>query len=144
MLWTLRSGLMALLLVLMVSPSWAQAVSDADTAAMRQVIQSQLDAFAADRGDEAYSHAAPIVKMAFPDVPGFMAMVKGGYQPVYRNTAREFVESSISSAGRPIVRMRLTALDGKRYEALYTMEQQPDGTWKIAGCVLITIPGLDA
>jgi hypothetical protein len=24
------------------------------------------------------------------------------------------------------------------------MEQQPDGTWKIAGCVLITIPGLDA
>jgi hypothetical protein len=144
MLRTLRSGLMALLLVLMVSPSWAQAVSDADTAAMRQVIQSQLDAFAADRGDEAYSHAAPIVKMAFPDVPGFMAMVKGGYQPVYRNTAREFVESSISSAGRPIVRMRLTALDGKRYEALYTMEQQPDGTWKIAGCVLITIPGLDA
>jgi hypothetical protein len=144
MLRTLRSGLMALLLVLMVSPSWAQAVSDADTAAMRQVIQSQLDAFAADRGDDAYSHAAPIVKMAFPDVPGFMAMVKGGYQPVYRNTAREFVESSMSSAGRPIVRMRLTALDGKRYEALYTMEQQPDGTWKIAGCVLVTIPGLDA
>jgi hypothetical protein len=143
MLRTLRSGLMALLLVLMVSPSWAQAVSDADTAAMRQVIQSQLDAFAADRGDDAYSHAAPIVKMAFPDVPGFMAMVKGGYQPVYRNTAREFVESSMSSAGRPIVRMRLTALDGKRYEALYTMEQQPDGTWKIAGCVLVTIPGLD-
>lgn len=140
----LRTGLMALMLALMVSPSWAQAISDADTAAMRQVIQSQLDAFAADRGDEAYSHAAPIVKMAFPDVPRFMAMVKGGYQPVYRNTAREFVESSMSSAGRPIVRMRLTALDGKRYEALYTMEQQPDGTWKIAGCVLVVIPGLDA
>lgn len=40
--------------------------------------------------------------------------------------------------------MRLTALDGKRYEALYTMERQPDGAWKIAGCVLIAIPGLDA
>jgi hypothetical protein len=140
----LRSVLMALLLLLFVAPSWGQAVSDADTSAMRQVIQSQLDAFAGDRGEEAYSYAAPIVKLAFPDVDRFMAMVKGGYQPVYRNTAREFVESSMNSAGRPIVRMRLTALDGKRYEALYTMEQQPDGTWKIAGCVLIAIPGLDA
>jgi hypothetical protein len=144
MLRTLRSGLIALILALMVMPSWAQSVSSADSAAMQEVIQSQLDAFAADRGEDAYSHAAPIVKMAFPDVDGFMAMVKGGYQPVYRNTAREFVESTMNSAGRPIVRMRLTAVDGKRWEALYTMEQQPDGTWKIAGCVLVVIPGLDA
>lgn len=141
---SLRSALMALILALFVAPSWAAPVSESDSAAMLQVIQSQLDAFAADRGEEAYSYAAPIVKMAFPDVPRFMAMVKGGYQPVYRNTAREFVEAAQDPAGRPLIRMRLTALDGKRYEALYTMEQQPDGTWKIAGCVLIAIPGLDA
>jgi hypothetical protein len=141
---SLRSALVILTVVLLSGPSWSQATSDADTSAMQRVIQSQLDAFADDRGEDAYAHAAPIVKMAFPDVDRFMAMVKGGYQPVYRNTAREFVDSSMSATGLPIVRMRLTALDGKRWEALYTMERQPDGSWKIAGCVLIAIPGLDA
>ena len=115
----------------------------ADSAAMQQVIQSQLDAFAADRDDEAYSYAAPIVKQVFPSVDIFMAMVKGGYKPVYRNSSREFLETGVSSTGRPTVRVRLKAMDGKFYEALYTMEQQPDGSWKIAGCALIAIQGLD-
>jgi hypothetical protein len=141
---SLHSALMAMLLVLFVAPSWAGAIAETDRLAMQQVIESQLDAFAADRGEDAYSYAAPVVKSVFPNVDSFMAMVKGGYQPVYRNTAREFVESSVNSAGRSVIRVRLTALDGKRYEALYTMQQQPDGTWKIAGCVLIVIPGVDA
>jgi ketosteroid isomerase-like protein len=117
------------------SPARADEESD-----VRTVIESQLNAFAADQDDAAYSHAAPVVKMAFPTVDQFMRMVKGGYKMVYRNTSREFQKLEKDGLGRPSMRVLLTAEDGKRYEAFYAMEKQPDGTWKIAGCVVLELP----
>jgi hypothetical protein len=35
----------------------------------------------------------------------------------------------------------LRGTDGKTYEARYTLQQQPDGTWKIAGCVIRMLTG---
>jgi ketosteroid isomerase-like protein len=107
---------------------------------VRTVIESQLNAFAADEGATAYSFAAPIVKMAFPTPEHFMRMVKGGYKPVYRNTSREFQKMETDGLGRPSMRVILTGEDGKRYEAFYAMEKQPDGSWKIAGCVILALP----
>jgi hypothetical protein len=46
--------------------------------------------------------------------------------------------------GRPAQKMLVVGPDGKTYEALYSMEKQPDGTWRISGCTLLEIPGLDA
>jgi ketosteroid isomerase-like protein len=40
--------------------------------------------------------------------------------------------------------MTVVGPDGKSYTALYSMEKQPDGTWRISGCTLLEIPGLDA
>jgi hypothetical protein len=40
-------------------------------------------------------------------------------------------------------KMIVVGPDGKSYIALY-MEKQSDGTWRIAGCTLLEIPGLDA
>jgi hypothetical protein len=111
-----------------------------DETDVRTVIESQLNAFAADQGDAAYSHAAPIVQQAFPSVDQFMAMVKGGYRPVYRNTAREFMKLEPDGLGRPSMRVILTGEDGKRYEAFYAMQKQDDGSWKIAGCVILQLP----
>ena len=33
--------------------------------------------------------------------------------------------------------MFLVGPDGKSWVALYTLQRQPDGTWKIDGCVLL-------
>jgi hypothetical protein len=33
---------------------------------------------------------------------------------------------------------------GKTYQALYSMERQPDGSWRSGGCTLLAIPGVDA
>jgi hypothetical protein len=110
-----------------------------DRSAMETVVRSQLDAFAADRESEAYGYAAPTVQMIFPSIEHFMAMVKRGYQPVYRNTRREFLGSGADANGRPWVRVRLTDQTGKRHEALYFMEKQPDGSWKISGCTLLPL-----
>jgi Domain of unknown function (DUF4864) len=130
-------------LVLMTLPMRAEALSADDQSAIQKSIETQLNAFAGDDFITAYAQAAPIVKMAFPTTEQFMTMVKKGYTPVYRNTQRNFGQIFEDQAGRPTMRVVLTAEDGKRYEAIYSMQKQEDGTWKIAGCSLILIPGLD-
>jgi Domain of unknown function (DUF4864) len=115
-----------------------EAASDKDE--IKSVIENQLNAFAADDGSKAYSYAAPIVQRAFPTVEVFMNMVTKGYPPVYRNTSRIFGDVFQDGLGRPAMRVVLTGQDGKRYEAIYSMEKQQDGTWKISGCVVLVIP----
>jgi hypothetical protein len=129
----------ALITALLLMVYAAQSVRADDAADIKTVIESQLNAFAADDGTKAYSFAAPIVQSVFPNPDTFMAMVKKGYQPVYRNSARSFSEAFQDGLGRPAMRVILTAQDGKRYEALYSMEKQKDGTWKIAGCVILPV-----
>lgn len=121
----------------------AEGLNASDKSAFVTVITKQLQAFAADKDEEAYGYAAPVVKGVFPTVENFMAMVKKGYQPVYRNKGYDFGEAFIDGLGRPAQRVVIHGLDGKNYEAVYSLERQPDGTWKISGCVLLNIPGLD-
>lgn len=130
-------------LICLALPLQAEALSVGDQSAIQKTIETQLNAFASDDFPTAYEQAAPIVKMAFPTTEQFMTMVKKGYTPVYRNTSRNFGQIFADQAGRPTMRVVLTAEDGKRYEAIYAMQKQDDGTWKIAGCALILIPGLD-
>ncbi len=139
----LRSTTFFARLILMISlgllvtiPS--RAASDGEQ--IKSVIESQLNAFAKDDGSEAMSYAAPLVQQIFQTPENFMTMVKKGYQPVYRNSARTFGEVFQDRLGRPAMRVVLTGADGKRYEALYSMEKQEDGSWKIAGCVILEIP----
>jgi ketosteroid isomerase-like protein len=126
-----------------VSALRAESLNASDKAAVVAVITDQLKAFAADDGPAAYAHAAPIVKGAFRTVDTFMTMVKKGYQPVYRNKGYTFGESFSDGMGRPAQRVILRGLDGKNYEASYFMEKQSDGTWMIAGCVLLVLPGTE-
>jgi Domain of unknown function (DUF4864) len=121
----------------------AQAQTAVEKEAMQQVVEGQLQALAADDGSKAYTFAAPIVQQVFPTVDVFMTMVKKGYRPVYRNSERKFAEISPDSTGRPAVHVLLTAEDGKHWEAVYSMEQQKDGSWKIAGCYLKQVAGTD-
>lgn len=116
----------------------ARAASDQDE--IKTVIESQLNAFANDDGAEAFTFAAPVVKQLFRTPEQFMAMVKNGYKPVYRNSNRIFGDIFQDGLGRPAMRVVLTGADGKRYEALYAMEKQADGTWKIASCTILAIP----
>jgi Domain of unknown function (DUF4864) len=125
-------------------PAAAEEYGPAVQSAVQEVIAGQLNAFAADKGETAYSYAAPIIRKIFPEPDTFMAMVKQGYEPVYRNSGRAFGKLITDGLGRPAQIVELTAMNGKRYEALYSMEQQPDGSWKIAGCTLREIPGVGA
>jgi hypothetical protein len=108
----------------------------ADQQAIRSVIEQQLDAFARDDNAAAFSFASPLIQNMFGGPEAFGDMVRRGYAPVHRNTARRFTESFADKSGAPAQQVQLTGADGKRYVATYTMERQADGTWKISGCYL--------
>jgi hypothetical protein len=140
----LRSVLAVVLLIFMSVAAFAQSISETEKSEFQRIITAQISAFRADDGPAAYSFAAPIVRKIFPTPEIFMSMVKQGYPPVYRPQSFNFTEALIDPLGRPAQKMLVVGPDGKTYEALYSMEKQPDGTWRISGCTLLEIPGLDA
>jgi hypothetical protein len=140
----MRHFFAALICLFLAAPAAAEAPTPQEQAAFQAIIDGQLKAFAADNGPGAYEFAAPMIKGMFPDPEMFMSMVKRGYEPVYRNQSYAFGEAFEDPMGRPAQRVIITAMDGKRYEAVYTMQLQGDGTWKIAGCYLVKVPELDA
>lgn len=119
----------------------AASVSAADHRAIEQVITSQIDAFRHDAGDAAFSFASPNIQLMFGDAPHFMAMVTQGYPPVYRPRSFTF-EQLVTINQRIVQRVMVIGPDGAAALALYTMEREPDGTWRIDGCTLTQPDGL--
>ena len=110
-------------------------VGEADRAAIREVVRSQLAAFQRDDGAAAYAFASPMIQQMFPSVEVFMSMVRTGYVPVYRPREVEFREL-VDFRGEPTQLVLLVGPDGVPVLAHYMMQRQPDGTWRINGCVL--------
>jgi hypothetical protein len=100
------------------------------------VIRAQEQAFSRDDAAAAYSYAAPEIKQLFPQADVFMQMVQRGYPPVYRHKSFKFGEAR-SDGGRIAQRVHIVDDDGEAWEAMYTLEQQPDGSLKITGCSLL-------
>lgn len=114
----------------------ASTPSTADQRAIRGIIESQLDAFQRDDSSSAFSYASPIIQQKFGSPENFMAMVEGGYAPVYRPREVEFLEPR-EEAGDILQPVRVTGPAGESVIALYRMQLQADGVWRIAGVVLI-------
>jgi hypothetical protein len=106
-----------------------------DSTTIRSVISGQISAFLTGDDEQAYSFAAPSIKGRFSSVDQFVGMVKRRYQPVYapKNYAFGLIRSSDSDV---IQQVFVTGPKGKDWVALYTLQQQPDGSWKISGCYL--------
>jgi hypothetical protein len=108
----------------------------ADVSAAQNVIRAQEQAFARGDAAAAYSLAAPAIREIFSNAEIFMQMVQQGYAPVYRHRSFEFGEAKIVE-GHVAQRVQIIDEKGEAWEALYTLEQQPDGGLKIAGCSLL-------
>ena len=125
----------ALLVVLSLACSSIPARAD-DVATAQGVIRAQEQAFVRDDATAAYSYAAPAVKQIFPAPDIFMSMVQNGYAPVYRHKSFEFGDSK--TEGSSVAQgVHIIDADGEAWEALYTLEQQADGSYKITGCSLL-------
>jgi hypothetical protein len=107
-----------------------------DVAAAQSVVRSQVEAFSRDDAAAAYSYAAPAIHDLFPQADIFMFIFQHSYAPVYRHKSFEFGEARVSD-GKIAQRAHIVDENGEAWEALYTLEQQPDGSLKIVGCVLL-------
>ncbi len=114
----------------------AQARAGDDVAAAQGVIRSQAEAFARDGAAAAYGYAAPEIHELYPQADAFLGMVAHSYAPVYRHKSFEFGEARAAD-GKIAQQVHIVDADGVPWEALYTLEQQGDGTLKIIGCALI-------
>lgn len=110
-------------------------LSDADRAAIRDVIGRQVEAFRRDDGDAAFGLASPAIQGLFGNAEAFMDMVRQGYRPVYRPRSVEFGEI-VALDGQPTQKVQVTGPDGRPVTAFYPMTRLPDGSWRIDGCYL--------
>ena len=122
--------------VLIIFPRAVFAFSDDDRAASRAIIERQIEAFRKDDGERAFGFASPALQEIFRDPNHFMAMVRNGYQPVYR--PRNFAFGSIVETESGLTAtLSIEDAEGHAWTAIYTLEKQPDGSWRISGCRLV-------
>jgi hypothetical protein len=127
----------ALILLAALLFSLASPVRAADDVATAQgIIRSQMEALGRDDAATAYSYAAPVIQNMFPQVDIFLGMVQRTYTPIYRHKSFEFGQARAAD-GKIAQAVHIVDADGVPWEALYTLEQQPDGSIKINGCVLL-------
>jgi hypothetical protein len=133
---------LALILAILLGAAGTAAADDgiapADAQAIQGVIQGQMNAFRVDDWTAAFAYAAPSIRQKFQSPQIFSQMVTQAYQPVYRPKGVEFRELKASEFG-PTQEVFVVGPDGVGYLAYYTMEKQPDGTWRISGCYLVRI-----
>jgi hypothetical protein len=109
-------------------------------AAGQSVIRSQDEAIGRDDAAAAYTFAAPAIRSIFRSPETFMYMVRNGYAPVYRHKSFEFGRATTSD-GKIMQEVHIIDEDGVAWVALYTLEQQSDGSLKISGCTLSKLTG---
>jgi len=109
---------------------------EAEIKAAQSSVDAQLRAFQAGDSARAYSYAAPNVQRIFPTVEAFMGMVNGGYMPVAKPKSYAFGKAEELAAGAIMQQVLIVGPDGKDYEAVYTLERQADGTFRITGVSL--------
>ena len=109
-------------------------VSAADAKAVREVIEAQLAAFAADDADKAFSYAAPGIRAMFVTAERFLAMVRQGYPVVHRPAAVTFLKPEWLD-DKLIQRVQMTDAAGAPWMVVYELEQQNDRSWRISACV---------
>jgi hypothetical protein len=138
----MRAFALALWLLLVASAAFAQSGGEApaslpaeDRAAIRGVIENQIGAFRRDDDAAAFAYASPGIQMQFGDAATFGSMVRRGYQPVY-HPRRVHFGAILEVDGRIVQKVEVIGPDGVPALALYFMEREADGSWRIDGCVL--------
>ena len=137
--WTRRRlGCLSLLGLLWSTAAAAELLAEPDARAVRQVVEAQLDAFAADDAERAFSYAATGIRAQFGDANNFMAMVRRGYPMVIRPAAVSFFQPQ-RDVGTPETVTQLVQLrdrEGRLWNATYLLEQLTGAGWRISGCVV--------
>jgi len=113
----------------------AAPLADLEAQQVRAVISAQLKAFNDDDAEAAFATATPSVRAAVGNSDRFLALVRGNYPMVYRPAGFGFLPPE-KEEGQVLQLVTIRDGDGKTWLALFSLEQQPDMTWRIGGCIV--------
>jgi hypothetical protein len=105
----------------------------ADWTAIKKVIAEQRSALKSGNAAKAFSYASPAIRDQFGDAAAFIDMVRATYSALLTARYTEFLEGAVID-GTVIQPLRLIDADNTVRVALYVMERQDNGTWRISGC----------
>jgi hypothetical protein len=107
----------------------------AEWAAIQRIIGEQLAALRSGDAVRAFSFASAGIRDQFDDAPTFLLMVRERYGALLTARYTEFLEGAVVE-GHTIQPLRLVMSDGTVLVALYEMQRDERGGWRIAGCVI--------
>lgn len=136
-----RSSTLLALALILGSGSLARAADEGDRNAIQGTISHQIEALRHDDAAGAYALAGPMIQGMFPTPEAFIGMVQRGYRAVYRPRSFTFGKTEDAPDGAVAQSVQIQDEEGVDWLALYTLERQPDGAWKITGCSLKKAPG---
>jgi hypothetical protein len=106
-----------------------------DWKAIQKVIGDQRRALVAGDAEKAFSFASPAIRAQMSDALRFIEMVRNGYEALLTARSVQFLDGAVID-DVVVQPLRLVGRDDVVRVALYTMERQPDGSWRISGCMI--------
>ena len=136
-------GCVALIGLLVPAAAGAAVLAGPDARAVRQVVEAQLEAFAAEDAARAFSYASASIQAQFGDANNFMVMVRSVYPMVVRPAAVSFFQAQVGPGTQGTVTqpVQLRDREGRLWNAAYLLERQPGVGWRISGCVVAADSG---
>ena len=124
----------------MAGAATALELSIAEEVKIRAVVQAQLDALAVDDADRAFSFAAPSIRKMLGNAENFLAMVRSSYPVVHRPASVAFLKPRLQ--GKEVIQAtQMTDAHGEAWLAIYSLQRQPDRSWRISACVVVPNKG---
>ena len=114
------------------SLSKAENILEQDLFETENIIKNQLQAFINKDAEEAFSYAAPMIKLRFDNPDNFMNMVKNYYEPVYNPKQYYFINAKYFE-GSVYHQLQIVSQSNLSYLATYSLIKDND-EWKISGC----------
>ena len=109
------------------------ALPAAEWKAIQRVIADQRAALVNGHADKAFGYATEGIQRQFGDAATFMSMVRASYSALLEARYVEFLEGAVID-GLVVQPLRLIGADNTVRVALYTLEKQKNGRWRISGC----------
>ena len=107
----------------------------AEEPGVREVVQSQLQAFAAQDAGKAFALADPALRTRFGSAEAFYATVREQYPMVLRPANVLFLRAE-SDGDMAMQKVRMTDADGFNWVVTYLLNRQSDHQWRISGTLI--------
>ena len=114
----------------------ARAITPADEAAMRVLIERQIGAMRAGDWSAAFALASPDLQAQYGNATALAGDVIAHYAPLPAVARVGFAEI-VTFRGLPTYRVILADAEGRMTTAYYLVRRLEDGSLRIAGCVVV-------